>query len=313
MTDDRRLATVFARAEDAFGSLALAVMVFLPLGEIVFRKAFGRGIPASGPIVSHLTLWVGFLGAAIAARDGKLLALATGTFIPPGPWRRAADILAAGFGAMCAIVLAWGGWQMTSIEREGGANIGAGIPTWIAQIVLPIGFAMIALRVVWRVGALSAAHGGDAGEGSARPQPSDTIWIDRALAALGLAAGVLMIAVPSTIEARPLLPILALVVVSAVSGTPLFAILGGIAALLFMREGTAPGTILIEIYSLSVSPTLPAIPLFTLAGFLLAEGKASERLLRVFRAFFGWIPGGTAVVCAVLCSFFTVFTGGSGV
>src|SRR5436190_1919484 len=219
MTDDRRLATVFARAEDAFGSLALAVMVFLPLGEIVFRKAFGRGIPASGPIVSHLTLWVGFLGAAIAA------------------------------------------------------------------------------------------HGGDAGEGSARPQPSDTIWIDRALAALGLAAGVLMIAVPSTIEARPLLPILALVVVSAVSGTPLFAILGGIAALLFMREGTAPGTILIEIYSLSVSPTLPAIPLFTLAGFLLAEGKASERLLRVFRAFFGWIPGGTAVVCAVLCSFFTIFTG----
>lgn len=62
-----------------------------------------------------------------------------------------------------------------------------------------------------------------------------------------------------------------------------------------------------------MSPTLPAIPLFTLAGFLLAEGHASERLLRVFRALFGWILGGTAVVCAVLCSFFTVFTGGSGV
>ncbi len=74
-----------------------------------------------------------------------------------------------------------------------------------------------------------------------------------------------------------------------------------------------PAAILIETYSLSVSPTLPAIPLFTLAGFLLAEGHASERLLRVFRALVGWIPGGTAVVCAVLCSFFTVFTGGSGV
>jgi tripartite ATP-independent transporter DctM subunit len=80
-----------------------------------------------------------------------------------------------------------------------------------------------------------------------------------------------------------------------------------------MHDGVTPATILIETYSLSVSPTLPAIPLFTLAGFLLAEGRASERLLRVFRAFFGWIPGGTAVVCAVLCSFFTVFTGGSGV
>ncbi len=62
-----------------------------------------------------------------------------------------------------------------------------------------------------------------------------------------------------------------------------------------------------------MSPTLPAIPLFTLAGFILAEGQASARLLRVFRAWFGWIPGGTAVVCAILCTFFTAFTGGSGV
>jgi tripartite ATP-independent transporter DctM subunit len=53
--------------------------------------------------------------------------------------------------------------------------------------------------------------------------------------------------------------------------------------------------------------------LFTLAGLVLAAGRSSERLLRVFRACFGWMPGGTAVVCAVLCSFFTVFTGGSGV
>jgi tripartite ATP-independent transporter DctM subunit len=55
------------------------------------------------------------------------------------------------------------------------------------------------------------------------------------------------------------------------------------------------------------------LPLFTLTGFLLAEGKASERLLRLFRAWVGWIPGGTAVVTAALCAFFTVFTGGSGV
>src|SRR6185295_3828250 len=85
------------------------------------------------------------------------------------------------------------------------------------------------------------------------------------------------------------------------------------AAPLFLHDGITPAAILIETYALSVSPTLPAIPLFTLAGFLLAEGRASERLLRVFRAWFGWIPGGTAVVCAVLCSFFTVFSGGSGV
>ena len=300
-----RPARVLARVEDAIGSLALLVMVVLPLAEIVSRRAFSRGIPGSGPIVQHLTLWVGFLGAAIAAREGKLLALATGTFIPKGAWRRAADIFAAAFGACAATILAFGGWQMAMIEREAGTNIGADIQAWVAQLVLPVAFALIAVRLVWRPGfnALSSAT-----ERQVRPHLSD-----RALASLGILAGILLIRVPSIVEGHALWPIGIVVVVAAVAGTPLFAILGGTAALLFMSDGVTPATVLIETYSLSVSPTLPAIPLFTLAGFLLAEGRASERLLRVFRAWFGWIPGGTAVVCAVLCSFFTVFTGGSGV
>jgi tripartite ATP-independent transporter DctM subunit len=317
-----RRATVLARIEDAIASLALLVMVVLPLAEIVARRALGRGIPGSGPIVQHLTLWVGFLGAAIAARDGKLLALATGTFIPAGVWRRAADLLAAAFGAGSATVLGWGGWQMAMIEREAGTNIGAGIQAWVAQLVLPIAFLLIAARIVWRPGfnALNPSRPAQPGDESRRRSRRDeageggrNIWLDRALASLGIVAAIALLRAPSLIENASLLPIFLLIAVSSVAGAPLFAILGGTAALLFMHDGVTPATILIETYSLSVSPTLPAIPLFTLAGFLLAEGRASERLLRVFRAYFGWIPGGTAVVCAVLCSFFTVFTGGSGV
>ena len=297
-----------SRIEDAFASLALLAMVLLPLSEIVSRRAFGRGIPGSGPIVQHLTLWVGFLGAAIAAREGKLLALATGTFIPPGIGRRAADILAAAFGACAAVVLAWGGGQMAMIEREAGTTIGADIPAWVAQLVLPVAFALIAGRLVWRAGTETPVL-----SNRDRPASRRAMWTDRALAALGIVAGLAFIWTPSLLEGQRLWPGFVVIVAAAIAGTPLFAILGGTAAFLFMREGVTPATILIETYSLSVSPTLPAIPLFTLAGFLLAEGHASERLLRVFRAFFGWIPGGTAVVCAVLCSFFTVFTGGSGV
>lgn len=275
-------------------------MVLLPLLEILVRRLASRGIPGSGPIVQHLTLWVGFLGAAMAARDGKLIALATGTFIPQGPWRRAADMLAAAFGAGSAVILAWGGWQMAAIERASGTEIGAGIPTWIAQIVLPVAFALIAARLVWRAGI-------------SRDSEEPGRWLDRGVAALGVVVGVWLLRVPSVLQGHSLWLPFVIVVLAAISGTPLFAILGGTAALLFMHDGVTPATILIETYSLSVSPTLPAIPLFTLAGFLLAEGKSSERLLRVFRALFGWIPGGTAVVCAILCSFFTVFTGGSGV
>jgi tripartite ATP-independent transporter DctM subunit len=278
--------------EDAAASAVLLAMVGLPIVEIAGRRLFGVGIPASGPIVQHLTLWVGFLGAAIAARDGKLLTLATGAFIPDGRPRRIAHIAASALAAWASLVLAWGGGQLVSAERAAETTIGAGIPTWVAQSVLPGAFALIALRLVWRAG------------------PSH---IDRLAASSGLVAAAIVMRAPEIVEGSAAWPGLVAIAGVAVLGMPLFAILGGAAAWLFLHDGITPAAILVETYSLSVSPTLPAIPLFTLAGFLLAEGRASTRLLRVFRALVGWAPGGTAVVCAVLCSFFTVFTGGSGV
>jgi tripartite ATP-independent transporter DctM subunit len=82
---------------------------------------------------------------------------------------------------------------------------------------------------------------------------------------------------------------------------------------LFLAEGIPPNSPIVDAHSQLTLESIPAIPLFTLAGFLLAEGQTSERLLRLFRALFGWMPGGTAVVTAALCAFFTLLTGGSGV
>jgi len=296
---------VLSLLEDGIASLALAAMVVLPLAEIVFRRLSGQGIPGSGPFVQHLTLWIGFLGAAIAAREGKLLALATGSFIPQGRVRDWASAFASAVAACMATVLAWGGVQLAMSEREAGSIIAAGVPVWVGQLALPVGFALIAIRLAWKAG-----RSGEAGKAGGAGKAG---WGGRALGVAGLVAGVVLIQYPMLLEMRTPWPGLLIVFAAAVLGAPIFAILGGAAVLLFMSDGVTPATVLIETYSLSVSPTLPAIPLFTLAGFILAEGHASSRLLRVFRAWFGWIPGGTAVVCAILCTFFTAFTGGSGV
>ena len=283
---------LLATIEDGIAALALAAMVVLPLAEILVRRVFGVGIPGSGPFVQHLTLWIGFLGAAIAAREGKLLSLATGTFIPAGRFRDAAMAFASAVAACMAAILFWGAVQLVVSEREIGTIIAAGVPAWVGQLALPVGFALIAVRLAWRAG---------------------KSWPARMLGVTGILVGLALVRYPGLLENRPAWPGLAIIILAAAVGAPIFAILGGAAVLLFMSDGVTPATVLIETYSLSVSPTLPAIPLFTLAGFILAEGQASTRLLRVFRAWFGWIPGGTAVVCAILCTFFTAFTGGSGV
>ena len=83
---DRRMQAVgvIHTTEELLASVSLALMMLLPLAEIVIRPFFAGGIPGSIPFVEHLTLWVGFIGACVAARSGKLIALATATFIPEG-------------------------------------------------------------------------------------------------------------------------------------------------------------------------------------------------------------------------------------
>jgi tripartite ATP-independent transporter DctM subunit len=281
-----------AAAENLVASLALAAMVVLPLAEMALRRALGIGIPASGPLVQHLALWAGLFGAAVAARERKLLALATASFLPEGAFRSLVHTLVSALSALLVTLLAWGAVALVVNEREAGTSIGSGIQVWVMQLALPLALGLIAVRLVCQAGAT---------------------WRARVLAAAGPVAAVLLARFPAVVENQPAWPWLAVIVIAAAFGAPIFALIGGAAALLFMSDAVTPAAVLVETYALNTSPTLPAIPLFTLAGFVLAQGRAPERLLRVFRAWFGWIPGGTAVVCTVLCSFFTVLTGGSGV
>ncbi|MBI4418295.1 MAG: TRAP transporter large permease [Ignavibacteriales bacterium] len=104
-----------------------------------------------------------------------------------------------------------------------------------------------------------------------------------------------------------------ILILLALLGAPLFTIIGGIALVAFDREGIDTSSVIIELYRIAETPTLIAIPLFTFAGYLLAEGRSPQRLLTLARAMFGWIPGGLAIVVLAICAFFTAFTGASGV
>ncbi len=102
-------------------------------------------------------------------------------------------------------------------------------------------------------------------------------------------------------------------VVLAVFGAPLFAVLGGMGINNFSSTGTDLVVMSEEHYKLATNPHLVTIPLFTLAGFLMAESRAADRLVRVSRALLGWLPGGLGIVVVASCAFFTTFTGASGV
>jgi len=104
-----------------------------------------------------------------------------------------------------------------------------------------------------------------------------------------------------------------LLVLLAILGAPLFAVIATSAMLGFSREETDLMNMAIEILGVAELPFLTAIPLFTFAGYLLSESNAPKRLVRMTGALLGWMPAGLAVIALATCALFTAFTGASGV
>ena len=133
--------------EDRALALLLAVMVALPLAEIVLRK-FSNGIPSAPDFLRHLTLLVGMLGGVVAARDGRLLALATAPALLRGRWKSLALVFSAGVGAAVTAFLCVASLQFVLQERDGGGVLAYGIPLWVIQLAMPVGFGIICVRLI---------------------------------------------------------------------------------------------------------------------------------------------------------------------
>src|SRR2546422_9363264 len=122
------------QAENRLASFALAGIMLLPLAEIASRKIFGAAIQGSAAYASALTLWLGMLGAAIAARDGKLLTLATGEFLPKGRISAVAHVFSGMVGAMVATIFALGAAALVLSDHLVGDMVAPGIPIWVADL-----------------------------------------------------------------------------------------------------------------------------------------------------------------------------------
>lgn len=273
----------------AAGAMLLVIMLF-PLLEMLGRPIFGQGIPGSINYVRHATLWFGYLGAVVAARKSRHISLGVSSLLG-GRSKKLADLIAHTLAAVTCLVLAKAALDMAVAESSSEVMLGGIIPLWLAQSVMPVTFVLLAYRY------------------SRQLMHSVS---DLQLAALCLFVFCLVHFVDLT--SSYILPLgLVVIFAATLAGAPIYIVLGSVAALLFAADGIPLASISVEAYRIASNPILPTIPLFTLAGTVLAAGKASSRLVRLFEAWFGWMPGGSAIAAVCVCAFFTTFTGGSGV
>ncbi|MEY4415399.1 MAG: hypothetical protein RIQ53_2692, partial [Pseudomonadota bacterium] len=283
-----------ADADRGLAVAALLGMLLIPLLEIALRPLHGSGVENAPVLVQHLGLLMAMAGALAAARHGHLTRLggeadplAGG---PDGTRRgqrlraRVRGTVARAAGGLACGALAWAAWLFVDSERAAAQPLAYGVPVWWLQAAMPAGFALLGLRLagrglqtlVWPLAGAWAAHALDG-------------------------------------QLLPQIPGLLLTLAALLAGAPIAVAMGLLALTLSLGQGLPLASIPLSHYQITVNPSLPALPLFTLAGVVLARSGAAARLGAVFVAVFGGGVRGTVVASAALCSAFTALTGGSGV
>ena len=278
--------------ENSILIVCLFALIFLPLLERVMRGFFNTGIEGEAEFVLHFSLVIGMVGGAIAAREKRLLGISTIAHFLKGPWKIAANVFANSWAAVVTGVLGYAGYLFLLDERGAGNEIAYGVARWWIQSMLPIGFGLIAIRLVWNSG----------------PQ-----WWVRLLSSMVVLLASWILWEGWIPVDRILLPGVIMLITAMLLGAPIFSVLGGATLLYLWREDFPIAGVATSHYSMSTEALIPTIPLFTLAGYFMAESKASQRLVRVFQSFVGQFRAGPAIVTIFVCAFFTAFTGGSGV
>ena len=289
------------RAIDWLCLFLFLILISFPIFQILGRYISFFSIPASQEIVQHMTLWIGFIGAVIAARSNKLLSVVREPVFDASTKVSWPKFFVHVFSLSIVFVLSISYLKMIQIGFQYPDYIAPYIPTWFAQAIIPSGLILIWYQMI---------------------MTSSTDFKYRVLLTVISIIPTIILYFWQFPLANPLL--LWTKVLFAISlvafGLPIFILLASLSIFFFLSEPSEwatnydlISTISDSAYRIVVSPTLAAIPIFTLAGYILAESNISERLIRFFKASLGWLPGSTVLIVVLLCAFFTALTGGSGV
>jgi C4-dicarboxylate transporter DctM subunit len=308
-----KLARLVFPLEDFLAFLSLFLLALFPFLEVIAREFFHTGVPNSTVYLQHLVLVATFIAGGITSRQKRHLSLAVDV-LKREPLKKTVQTAVH---ILCAAVTFAFSWSSLSFALNGfepSQKIGP-FPLRLVVLIMWIGYLIMGVRFITRLDfkgrrglwlLLAAVFGSFLAFTS----------IVRVFAALSASPPAILASLAAPLQAalaQIASPLIVLLIISAFFGSPIFIVLGGTAYLLFAHKALPLEVVPNQAYTMLTGYAIAAIPLFTMTGFLLSESKAGERLIKLFKAFFSWFPGGLAVMAIIVCAFFTTFTGASGV
>ena len=305
-----------SRAEKFICITALLSLVLIAVIESIGRL-FGGSMPTLTGLLTHFLLLLGLFSGMLTSKTGDHLSISLFHFIKNEKVKRIFALISGTFAIFICTVLAWS--SVASIKIGIVPNSIIFIPNIVFAVSMPLGFIIMAVRFCLHL-------------------PSKKILLFILAVIFGTAFSFSSIAdilwlqyEPEYIDNVPdfirnftfdfnswlnyfKIPLIIIFFAIALIGAPVFTVIAGITFLIILSNNGETQTVTNSVFAfLTEELNMIAIPLFTLAGFILSESKAGHRLVRFFRNLFGKFPGGVIIATVVLCAFFTSFTGASGV
>ncbi|MBN2738324.1 MAG: TRAP transporter large permease subunit [Spirochaetales bacterium] len=323
MVDNLKKESLFLRIEKVLAEISLLLLVLVIFIDVVLGAIFRLDI--NDYYAQHLVIWVTLLGATLVTHKGEHLSISLAEKIVPEKYHGLLKSITAYISIVVTTIVALSSVGLIFFGTDRPDDVI--VPIEVFTFILPVAFLVMALRFflynskgLWARLALSTAFIAGilftlndiffiAQESVIRIYP-DNLEVFEQLDSLIFTVTNLT----SSLLDWLAVPLVIVLILSALIGTPIFVVLSGLAIVLFKSSGNS---FLLDIpqsmYTILSGDVIPAVPLFTLVGFIMSEGKAGERLVKLFRALLGWLPGGLAIVIVLICAFFTTITGATGV
>ena len=290
--------------------LFLALLAVVPLAFRIARQVAPAAISDPDRAIVNLVFMFASLAGILTSASAKHLSLDVVTTFMSGKAKAAARMITTAIEAAVVTALFFSSWSELFSAFFPGDTL-FGVPMRIIFGFVPLMYAGILYIAIRRKGARAAACIGAAlGLLMASGPLSGVLYFLFNIEDFALANSIFEGWM--AFSSRAIVPLILLFVVAAFFGLPIYAVLSGIAYIAFSQGGGYVEMIPLETYNILTDKSIAAIPLFTLAGYLLAEGSAGKRILEVIRSLFGWARGGVVIAAVVVAVFFTTFTGASG-
>ena len=140
-----------SRLEQILIATLLTMMILLAFSQIVLRNFFDTGIDWGDALVRYLVVWVGFIGAAIATKEGKHITIDVLSRWITGAGSSAIQAISHFSSAAVCGLLTWAGIKFIWFEAQMGGTAFFKLPTWVPELIIPVTFALMTLRYTLRL------------------------------------------------------------------------------------------------------------------------------------------------------------------